>query len=174
MGQVGPKSSGMALCPLSPLPPSFPGDILFCRGSASKPCLMEGRGPLQHVGLSPQPLFLLSHPTAPCRDVSSVLSPVACDCNPDGSALGPEGCDPSTGQCHCLPDVMGRTCGLCQPGYYGLQPTVGCKRCVGHDKRGSRGSAPAPCLCCLLIALRSLVPAASATRRGRGTAGATR
>uniref|UniRef100_A0A493T5K2 Laminin subunit gamma 3 n=1 Tax=Anas platyrhynchos platyrhynchos TaxID=8840 RepID=A0A493T5K2_ANAPP len=55
-----------------------------------------------------------------------------CDCNPDGSAPGPEGCDPSTGQCRCLPHVTGRTCGLCQPGYYGLQPTVGCKSCECH------------------------------------------
>uniref|UniRef100_A0A8B9CVZ2 Laminin subunit gamma 3 n=1 Tax=Anser brachyrhynchus TaxID=132585 RepID=A0A8B9CVZ2_9AVES len=62
-----------------------------------------------------------------------------CDCNPDGSAPGPEGCDPSTGQCRCLPHVMGRTCGLCQPGYYGLQPTVGCKSCECHPA-GSRDS----------------------------------
>lgn len=94
--------------------------------------------PYSTGGLIPQPLFLLSHPTAPYWDVSSVLSPIACDCNPDGSALGPEGCDPSTGQCRCLPHVTGRTCGLCQPGYYGLQPTVGCKRCVwGTTKRAA-------------------------------------
>ncbi|XP_068512887.1 laminin subunit gamma-3 isoform X2 [Anas acuta] len=62
-----------------------------------------------------------------------------CDCNPDGSAPGPEGCDPSTGQCRCLPHVTGRTCGLCQPGYYGLQPTVGCKSCECHPA-GSRDS----------------------------------
>ncbi|KFU90605.1 Laminin subunit gamma-3, partial [Chaetura pelagica] len=52
----------------------------------------------------------------------------ACDCNPDGSAPGLDGCDPSTGQCHCLPHLRGRACGLCQPGYYNLQPAVGCKR----------------------------------------------
>lgn len=101
---------------------------------------MKGCGPLQHRGLVPQPLFLLSHPTAPYWDVSSVLSPVACDCNPDGSAPGPEGCDPSTGQCRCLPHVTGRTCGLCQPGYYGLQPTVGCKRCVWGTTKGAAGA----------------------------------
>ncbi|NXN15355.1 LAMC3 protein, partial [Indicator maculatus] len=60
-----------------------------------------------------------------------------CDCNPNGSAPGLEGCDPGTGQCHCLPHVMGRTCGLCQPGYYGLQPAVGCQSCECHP-RGSR------------------------------------
>uniref|UniRef100_A0A8C4UH76 Laminin subunit gamma 3 n=1 Tax=Falco tinnunculus TaxID=100819 RepID=A0A8C4UH76_FALTI len=62
-----------------------------------------------------------------------------CDCHPDGSALGLEGCDPSTGQCHCLPHVTGRACGLCQPGYYGLQPAVGCKSCQCHPM-GSRDS----------------------------------
>ncbi|XP_021269242.1 laminin subunit gamma-3 isoform X1 [Numida meleagris] len=62
-----------------------------------------------------------------------------CNCNPDGSALGLEGCDPGTGQCHCLPHVLGRTCGLCQHGYYGLQPAVGCKSCECHPV-GSRDS----------------------------------
>ncbi|NXJ78013.1 LAMC3 protein, partial [Trogon melanurus] len=62
-----------------------------------------------------------------------------CECNPDGSAPGQEGCDPSTGQCRCLPHVTGRACGLCQPGYYGLQPAVGCKSCKCHPT-GSRES----------------------------------
>ncbi|NXS51981.1 LAMC3 protein, partial [Brachypteracias leptosomus] len=62
-----------------------------------------------------------------------------CDCNPDGSAPGLEGCDPSTGQCHCLPHVTGRACGHCQPGYYGLQPTLGCRSCECHPT-GSRES----------------------------------
>lgn len=141
----------MAFCPLSPLPSSFPADILLCRGSAPKPYLMKGCGPLQHRGLVPQPLFLLSHLTAPYWDVSSVLSPVACNCNPNGSAPGPEGCDPSTGQCRCLPHVTGRTCGLCQPGYYGLQPTVGCKRCVWGTTKGAAGA-----LLLLLAACSSL------------------
>ncbi|XP_075027084.1 laminin subunit gamma-3 [Calonectris borealis] len=64
-----------------------------------------------------------------------------CDCNPDGSVPGLEGCDPGTGQCHCLPHVMGRACGLCQPGYYGLQPAVGCKSCECH----STGSQESGC-----------------------------
>ncbi|NXT52563.1 LAMC3 protein, partial [Pluvianellus socialis] len=62
-----------------------------------------------------------------------------CDCNPDGSAPGQEGCDPGTGQCRCLPHVTGRACGLCQPGYYGLQPAMGCKSCECHPT-GSRES----------------------------------
>ncbi|XP_062496916.1 laminin subunit gamma-3 isoform X1 [Pezoporus occidentalis] len=62
-----------------------------------------------------------------------------CGCNPDGSAPGLEGCDPSSGQCHCLPHVTGRTCGLCQPGYYDLQATMGCKSCQCHPT-GSQDS----------------------------------
>uniref|UniRef100_A0A8C3UM43 Laminin subunit gamma 3 n=1 Tax=Catharus ustulatus TaxID=91951 RepID=A0A8C3UM43_CATUS len=62
-----------------------------------------------------------------------------CDCNPMGSDPRLEGCDPVTGQCHCLPHVTGRACGQCQPGYYGLEPTVGCKSCECHPT-GSRES----------------------------------
>ncbi|KAM7033792.1 laminin subunit gamma-3 isoform 1-T1 [Acridotheres tristis] len=62
-----------------------------------------------------------------------------CDCNPNGSDPRLEGCDPGTGQCHCLPHVTGRACGQCQPGYYGLEPTVGCKSCECHPT-GSRES----------------------------------
>nr|XP_021399181.2 LOW QUALITY PROTEIN: laminin subunit gamma-3 [Lonchura striata domestica] len=62
-----------------------------------------------------------------------------CDCNPSGSDPRMEGCDPGTGQCHCLPHVTGRACGQCQPGYYGLEPTVGCKSCECHPT-GSRES----------------------------------
>ncbi|NWU15396.1 LAMC3 protein, partial [Cephalopterus ornatus] len=60
-----------------------------------------------------------------------------CDCNPSGSDPGLEGCDPVTGQCHCLPHVTGRACGHCQPGYYGLEPAMGCKSCECHPT-GSR------------------------------------
>uniref|UniRef100_A0A8D2NB71 LAMC3 protein n=1 Tax=Zonotrichia albicollis TaxID=44394 RepID=A0A8D2NB71_ZONAL len=62
-----------------------------------------------------------------------------CDCNPSGSDPRLEGCDPVTGQCHCLPHVTGRACGQCQPGYYGLEPTVGCRSCECHPT-GSRDS----------------------------------
>ncbi|RMB93408.1 hypothetical protein DUI87_30103 [Hirundo rustica rustica] len=62
-----------------------------------------------------------------------------CDCNPNGSDPRLEGCDPVTGQCHCLPHVTGRACGQCQSGYYGLEPTMGCKSCECHPT-GSRES----------------------------------
>ncbi|XP_068771115.1 laminin subunit gamma-3 [Struthio camelus] len=62
-----------------------------------------------------------------------------CECNPEGSAPGREGCDAATGQCPCLPHVAGRDCGRCQPGYHGLQPAVGCKSCECHPT-GSQDS----------------------------------
>ncbi|NWI11131.1 LAMC3 protein, partial [Crypturellus soui] len=64
---------------------------------------------------------------------------LACDCNPQGSVPGQEGCDAVTGQCPCLPHVAGRDCGHCQRGYHGLQPAVGCKSCECHPL-GSRDS----------------------------------
>lgn len=106
--------------------------------------------------LNPSIPFPQSYPPAPCWDLRMILSPIACDCNPKGSDPRLEGCDPVTGQCHCLPHVTGRACGQCQPGYYGLEPAVGCKRYVGHSMglQGSprlRAPSPAFCIDCLLM-----------------------
>ncbi|XP_064379837.1 laminin subunit gamma-3 [Dromaius novaehollandiae] len=84
-----------------------------------------------------------------------------CDCNPAGSAPGQEGCDAATGQCRCLPHVAGRDCGLCQPGYHGLQPAVGCKSCECHPA-GSRDGR-----CHALTGQCSCQPGAEGTRCDR-------
>uniref|UniRef100_A0A7M4FT88 Laminin subunit gamma 3 n=1 Tax=Crocodylus porosus TaxID=8502 RepID=A0A7M4FT88_CROPO len=63
---------------------------------------------------------LASSPTGKCAP---------CRCDPGGSAQGLETCDPTTGQCPCLPHVTGRDCSRCQLGYYDLQPGTGCKSC---------------------------------------------
>ncbi|XP_025033164.1 laminin subunit gamma-3 [Python bivittatus] len=55
-----------------------------------------------------------------------------CNCNPGGSAHGPEACDPVSGQCHCLPNVAGRGCTQCLEGYFDLQPGLGCRSCQCH------------------------------------------
>lgn len=98
--------------------------------------------------------FLQSYPPAPCWDLRVILSPTACDCNPSGSDPRLEGCDPGTGQCHCLPHVTGRACGQCQRGYYSLEPTVGCKRYVGHGLGLPGGQqwlhVPSSALCLLM------------------------
>ncbi|NXX38600.1 LAMC3 protein, partial [Tricholaema leucomelas] len=133
----------------------FFGDPLGQRGPASPcvPCQCHGNVDPNAVGncdpVSGRCLRCLHHTAGEhcerCRPgfYGDALAPAPagkcapCDCNPNGSVPGLEGCDPGTGQCHCLPHVMGRTCGLCQPGYYGLQPAVGCQSCECHPT-GSR------------------------------------
>ncbi|KAM8796644.1 laminin subunit gamma-3 [Eudromia elegans] len=84
-----------------------------------------------------------------------------CDCNPQGSVPGQEGCDAATGQCPCLPHVAGRDCSRCQPGYHGLQPAVGCKSCECHPT-GSRDSE-----CHVLTGQCSCQPGVEGTRCDR-------
>ncbi|NXF90538.1 LAMC3 protein, partial [Eubucco bourcierii] len=133
----------------------FFGDPLGQRGPARPcvPCQCHGNVDPNAVGncdpVSGRCLRCLHHTAGEhcerCRPgfYGDALAPAPagkcapCDCNPNGSVPGLEGCDPGTGQCHCLPHVMGRTCGLCQPGYYGLQPAVGCQSCKCHPM-GSR------------------------------------
>ncbi|XP_061867634.1 laminin subunit gamma-3 [Colius striatus] len=128
----------------------FFGDPLGQRGPVRPcvPCQCHGNVDLNAVGncdpVSGRCLRCLHNTTgAQCESCRTgfygdALAPdpagkcAPCDCNPNGSAPGLEGCDPGTGQCHCLPHVMGRDCGLCQPGYYDLQPAVGCKSCECH------------------------------------------
>ncbi|NXT81584.1 LAMC3 protein, partial [Zapornia atra] len=135
----------------------FFGDPLGQRGPVNPciPCQCHGNVDLNAVGncdpVSGQCLRCLYNTTGErcerCRPgfYGDALAPnpagkcAPCDCNPHGSVPGLEGCDPGTGQCHCLPHVTGRTCGLCQPGYYGLQPAVGCRSCKCHSM-GSRES----------------------------------
>lgn len=115
---------------------------------------MGERGSPRCQELSLSAPFLQSYPPAPCWHLRVILSPIACDCNPNGSDLRLESCDPGTGQCHCLPHVTGRACGQCQPGYYGLEPTVGCKRYVGHGM-GLPGDSSGSMFPALLSALIS-------------------
>ena len=53
--------------------------------------------------------------------------PVACECNPIGSASSM--CDHMTGQCPCLPNVEGTRCDQCSLGHYGLSGGSGCTLC---------------------------------------------
>ncbi|XP_010079491.1 PREDICTED: laminin subunit beta-4 [Pterocles gutturalis] len=59
-----------------------------------------------------------------------------CTCNLAGvhPAMCPEGdttclCDPVTGACPCLPNVVGATCDQCASGYWGLASGKGCQIC---------------------------------------------
>ncbi|NXN47590.1 LAMC3 protein, partial [Rhinoptilus africanus] len=135
----------------------FFGDPLGQRGPVHPcvPCQCHGNVDLNAVGncdpVSGRCLRCLYNTTGEhcerCRTgfYGDALAPdpagkcAPCDCNPDGSVPGQEGCDPGTGQCRCLPHVTGRACGRCQPGYYSLQPAVGCRSCECHPM-GSRES----------------------------------
>ncbi|XP_047556856.1 laminin subunit gamma-3 isoform X2 [Lutra lutra] len=55
-----------------------------------------------------------------------------CGCHPKGSVSEQRTCDPVTGQCPCLPHVMGRDCSRCSPGFYDLQAGRGCRSCTCH------------------------------------------
>lgn len=48
-------------------------------------------------------------------------------------------CDQVTGQCHCKPNVIGKDCGECQPGYFNIQSGNGCENCL-CDPVGSYNS----------------------------------
>uniref|UniRef100_U3K696 Laminin subunit beta 4 n=1 Tax=Ficedula albicollis TaxID=59894 RepID=U3K696_FICAL len=60
----------------------------------------------------------------------------SCVCNLAGvhPAMCPGGdaaclCDPATGACPCLPNVLGATCDQCAPGYWHLASRKGCQTC---------------------------------------------
>ncbi|KAI1239430.1 hypothetical protein IHE44_0012552 [Lamprotornis superbus] len=60
----------------------------------------------------------------------------SCTCNLAGvrPAMCPGGdtaclCDPATGACPCLPNVLGATCDQCAPGYWDLDSRKGCQTC---------------------------------------------
>jgi len=48
-------------------------------------------------------------------------------------------CHPVTGQCQCLPHVIGIDCGSCEPNYWKLASGQGCEPC-GCDRSGSSSS----------------------------------
>ncbi|XP_039250943.2 uncharacterized protein LOC120328499 [Styela clava] len=66
---------------------------------------------------------------------------VECDCNIKGTNSsscddGSCSCDATTGQCSCLPNVMGLLCDECNDGYWDFESKSGCRKCGCH-KLGS-------------------------------------
>jgi laminin alpha 1/2 len=49
-----------------------------------------------------------------------------CECNPDGVKVGST-CDPQTGQCQCLPGILGRACDQCGPRFAVVGGKCECK-----------------------------------------------
>ncbi|KAM9371956.1 LOW QUALITY PROTEIN: laminin subunit alpha-5 [Phaethornis superciliosus] len=72
------------------------------------------------------------HPLIGCED---------CNCSRPGvQELTEPGCDLDSGQCRCKPNVIGRQCDLCAPGYYHYP---NCQRCDCH-RAGTEASVCDP------------------------------
>ncbi|KAM9320217.1 laminin subunit beta-3 [Gastrophryne carolinensis] len=54
-----------------------------------------------------------------------------CDCDPRGTERD-QPCDTETGQCRCLPNVIGRRCDQCATHHWNLVSGRGCQRCGCH------------------------------------------
>lgn len=87
-------------------------------------------------------VFDCPSPTLSSTGVIVLLFP-ECMCNPAGvhPAMCPGGnaaclCDPATGTCPCLPNVVGTTCDQCASGYWDLASGKGCQIC-DCDERNS-------------------------------------
>lgn len=59
-----------------------------------------------------------------------------CVCNRIGTDADGGVCDPVTGQCPCLPNVVGQGCGQCAPAHWDLASGTGCQAC-NCDPTGS-------------------------------------
>ena len=60
------------------------------------------------------------------KEANDFIPRLACECNQD-YAIG-VGCDPQTGQCSCLPGVVGEKCNRC-PQRWVLIENFGCQEC---------------------------------------------
>ncbi|KAJ6665753.1 hypothetical protein lerEdw1_002123 [Lerista edwardsae] len=70
------------------------------------------------------------HPLIGCED---------CNCSRAGiQDLMEPGCNEDSGQCRCKPNIVGRQCDLCAPGYYGYP---NCRSCDCHQA----GTKPSVC-----------------------------
>jgi coxsackievirus/adenovirus receptor len=59
-----------------------------------------------------------------------------CVCNLLGTDNDVEPCDRQTGQCPCLPNVVGLSCDQCKPNHWKIASGTGCEECA-CDEVGS-------------------------------------
>ncbi|XP_072335979.1 laminin subunit beta-3-like [Scyliorhinus torazame] len=69
----------------------------------------------------------------PGRDITAIDTCIECSCNGLGSQHD-GGCNPITGQCNCLPNVIGSNCDRCAEGYWNLRRGIGCEPCSCDSK----------------------------------------
>ena len=65
-----------------------------------------------------------------------LVYPAGCICNSIGTVPLGEECDRWSGQCACLPNVVGQDCGLCAPHHWDMSSGSGCQPC-SCDTSGS-------------------------------------
>jgi hypothetical protein len=49
-------------------------------------------------------------------------------------------CNQTTGECHCLPNVIGKQCDSCKQDYYGIESGTGCSYC-NCDQVGTKNNS---------------------------------
>ncbi|KAE8622758.1 hypothetical protein XENTR_v10005363 [Xenopus tropicalis] len=72
-----------------------------------------------------------------------------CTCNPQGMERD-QPCDSETGQCKCLPNVLGQRCDQCATNHWNLASGRGCERCGCHPRNSYSlqcNQATGQCLC---------------------------
>lgn len=71
---------------------------------------------------------------------------VACICNASGTVPNSVGCEISSGQCPCLPNVGAPDCSQCLPRHYGFGDPSGCQPCDEQcSDDGCSGPQPTNC-----------------------------
>ena len=68
----------------------------------------------------------------------------SCDCNATGTVDGSLECGQLTGQCPCLPNIVGLHCDSCAANHYGYGETDGCLSC---DSECDECQGPSPTQC---------------------------
>ncbi|XP_078402682.1 laminin subunit beta-3 [Cetorhinus maximus] len=85
----------------------------------------------------------------PRQDATAIDACIQCTCNGLGSQ--PDGsCNPTTGQCNCLPNVIGSNCDRCAEGYWNLRRGIGCEPCScdsrnSYNQRCDQVTGQCPC-----------------------------
>jgi hypothetical protein len=78
---------------------------------------------------------------------------LSCECNLFGTVNGSTSCDPTSGQCQCLPSNVGRTCSQCVAGFFQL-PLASSGVCAACDAQCSSlgcygaGNSVSSCIQC--------------------------
>ena len=80
-------------------------------------------------------------------DSASLVGCEPCGCNTNGTVDGSGSCSATTGQCNCLPNVVGRNCSNCIQHFYGFGSPEGCRACDPQcSDEGCSGPGPQNCI----------------------------